>query len=77
MGRVSLPKSQGGLGIKDLSSFRYALLALLLLNLLNGANIPWIPLVRKKYGPIHPSPSRPPRKFSWEDVGFVFSPGGA
>lgn len=49
---VALPKRLGGLGLKDMEIFSYALLGPVVYKLLNSQDIPWVHLMRAKYGNI-------------------------
>ncbi|WOL04777.1 F-box protein [Canna indica] len=52
--KVVLSKAEGGLGVKDLSSFRTAILAKRILPILNKKDQLWCKLINAKYQGLHP-----------------------
>ncbi|KAJ0986340.1 hypothetical protein J5N97_004696 [Dioscorea zingiberensis] len=68
---VTNPKSEGGLGIKNLKVMKKAILSKHVLELLNDGEKTWIKLMKSKYGPSKPWLTTPIRKVSWTYRGLL------
>ncbi|KAJ0974964.1 hypothetical protein J5N97_016929 [Dioscorea zingiberensis] len=70
---ITNPKSEGGLGIKDLKHMKNALLSKHALELMNDGDKIWIKLMVSKYGRIDPWQVSTLKKVSWTFRGLMYS----
>ncbi|WOL00311.1 hypothetical protein Cni_G09024 [Canna indica] len=69
--KVSLCKAEGGLGVKDLNTFKIVIHAKRVLPILNRKDQIWSRLVNARYGDLHPWKKRRSRRIGWAMKGIV------